>query len=243
MLKISVCPFSRFQNDEHFMYQTDFNGLITHYTPAALMIDAEYKTYSPLYTDEGEALNYVRKSTISDLLHTSDLVRDNTSDGIDDAIQSGLKHFSPLVREASARLKALRDTTGNITQRSYNKETADIIKLIADLKGPYAADVATLGIEAWVTELEANNNDFKELQKKRYDESDEKTRLRMKKVRIDVDDAHSAIVDKINALIIVNGEAPYVEFVNKLNLRIESYKNNLALYKGKGKTPPTPEKI
>jgi len=243
MLKISVCPFSRFQNDEHYMYQTEFNGLIVHYTAAALMIAAEYETYFPLYTDEGEALNFVRKSTLSDMIHASDLVRDNTCNGMDDAIKSGLKHFNPEVRAAATRLKVLRDTAGNFTRKSYNKESADIIKLLADLKGPYAADVGTVGIGDWATELEANNNDFMTLQKDRYDEKDEKTRLRIKQVRTEVDDAHNAIIDKINALILVNGEAPYVDFVNKLNLRMEAYTNNLAIYKGKVKATPAPENV
>jgi len=44
-------------------------------------------------------------------------------------------------------------------------------------------------------------------------------------------------------LIIVNGEAPYVDFVNKLNQRIDEYINNLAIYKGRTKTTdPAPEK-
>ena len=65
----------------------------------------------------------------------------------------------------------------------------------------------------------------------------------MKQVRVEVDGAYRTVVDKINALIIVNGEAPYVDFVNKLNLRIDEYTNNLAIYKGRTKTTdPAPEK-
>ncbi|HJV76972.1 MAG TPA: DUF6261 family protein [Paludibacter sp.] len=66
-------------------------------------------------------------------------------------------------------------------------------------------------------------------QKHRYDEAGEKTHLRIKKVRIDVDEAYRTLVTKINALIIINGEAPYVDFVNKLNQRIEAYTNFLIL--------------
>lgn len=51
-----------------------------------------------------------------------------------------------------------------------------------------------------------------------------------------MDEAYRTLVNKINALIIVNGEAPYVDFVNKLNQRIEAYTNNLSIYKGKAKT-------
>lgn len=243
MLKIKDSPLSRFQNDEHYNFHTDVNGLITYFTAASLLIVAEYATYSPLLEDEGDALNFVRKSSYSLALSESDKVRDNTIYGMDDAISSGLKHFDAAVRAASGRLKILRDSSGDIARKAYNKETGDIIKLIADLKGAYAADVATAKISDWATELESNNNDFVGVQKTRYDEAGEKTRLRMKEVRIDVDEAYRAMVDKINALIIVNGEAPYVDFVKKLNLRIEAYTNNLAIYKGRAKTTAPAEEV
>jgi len=106
------------------------------------------------------------------------------------------------------------------------------------LKGPYAADVATARISDWVVELEANQNNFAATQNQRYDEEGEKTRVRMKKVRVEVDEAYRIMVKKINALMIVNGEAPYVDFGNKLNQRIEAYTNNLAIYKGKITSSP-----
>jgi hypothetical protein len=243
MLKIKDSPLSRFQNDEHYNFHTDVNGLITYFTAASLLIEAEYATYSPLLEDEGEALNFVRKSSYSVALSESDKVRDNTIYGMDDAISSGLKHFDAAIRAASGRLKILRDVSGDIARKAYNKETADIIKLLSDLKGLYAADVTTTKLGDWVTELEKNNNDFVDIQKNRYDEAGEKTRLRMKEVRIDIDQAYKTLVGKINALIIVNGEAPYIEFVNKLNLRIEAYTNNLAIYKGKTKTSVPAEEV
>jgi len=156
--------------------------------------------------------------------------------GLVNAIKSGLRHFNVEVREASKRLKILRDSSDDIARKAYNKETGDIIMLLADLKGLYAADVTIAKIGDWVTELESNNNSFVDLQKTRYDEAGEKTRLRMKQVRIGVDEAYRTMVEKINALIIVNGEAPYTDFGNRLNLRIDAYTNNLAIYKGRGKT-------
>lgn len=163
----------------------------------------------------------------------ADIVRDNTIDGMDDAIKSGVKHFNAEVREPAKRLKILRASSGDITRKAYSKESGDIVKLLSDLKGPYAADVAAVKISDWVGELEVNQNNFVATQNHRYDEEGEKTRVRMKKVRVEVDEAYRIMVKKINALIIVNGEAPYVEFVNKFNQRIDAYTNNLAIYKGK----------
>lgn len=240
MIKISDCPLSRFSNEEHFKFHTDANGLIQSFTAATLMIAAEYVTFSALLVDEEQALNFVRKSTISDLMHDADEVRDNTLDGMDDAIKSKLKHFNADVRNAATRIKVMRDTVGNITLKSYDKESGAIIKLLSDLKGSYAADVATANIGEWVTELEANQNAFDALTIDRYDEKDAKTVLRMKQVRVEMDAAYRTITEKLNALIIVNGEATYAPFVSKLNLRIDSYIKNMAVRKGKTPPPAAP---
>jgi hypothetical protein len=40
-------------------------------------------------------------------------------------------------------------------------------------------------------------------------------------------------VERINALIIVNGATAYASFVNELNARIDAYNQMLALRKGK----------
>ncbi len=240
MLKILECPLSRLQNEEHYKFHTDTNGLITIFTAATLLIVAEYNVYLKAYADEGEALHFVRKSTYSDQLHVADMKRNETLHGIDDVINSGLKHFNTMVREASTRLKVMSETIGNITGKSQQNKTGAIIKLISDFRGPYKADITTVGLDGWVDELVANNTEHDTIENSRLDEKDAKTDLRMKEVRVDIDARYRTITDKINALIIVNGEAPYVDFVNKLNLRIDSYSNNLSIRKGKSKKSTDP---
>jgi len=126
MLEIEESSLSRYQNDEHYNFHTEVNGLITYYTAASLLIAAEYATYFPLLGDEGESLNFVRKNSYSTLVAQADIVRDNTIDGMDDAISSGMKHFNADVREASKRLKILRESSGDITRKAYSKESGDI---------------------------------------------------------------------------------------------------------------------
>jgi hypothetical protein len=239
-MKINNLSLTGLSNEEHFKFQTDVNGLIQFFTAATLMIAAEYESFSTLIADEEQALNFVRKSTISDLIQAADAVRDNTLNGMDDAIKSKLKHFNVDVKNAATRLKVMRDTIGNITLKAYDKESGAIIKLLADLKGSYAADVAKAGIGEWVVELEANQNAFDALTIERYDEKDAKTGLRMKEVRIQMDADYRKIAEKVNALIVVYGETAYAPFVSKLNLRIESYSNNMAVRKSKTITPVAP---
>jgi hypothetical protein len=91
-------------------------------------------------------------------------------------------------------------------------------------------------MDGWVAaELDADLVAHDAIEDNRYDEKDGKTHLRMKEVRKEIDTAYRTFTEKINALIIVNGQDPYADFVNKLNLHIDSYTTNLALSNGKGK--------
>lgn len=240
MLRISDCPLSRFQNEEHYKFQTDVNGLITFFTATSLLIAAEYDAFLKPYEDEGEALNFVRKSSYSDQLHAAEMKINETLDGIEHVINSGTKHYIPAVREASYHLKTLWKTNGDIKTKSQKNKFGAILKLIADLRGYYRTDTLTVGLDGWINQLEIDYNDYTSIENNIFEEKDDKTHLRMKQVRAEIDAAYRAVTEKINALIIVNGEAPYADFVNKLNLHIDSYTNNLALRKGKGKNPTDP---
>lgn len=240
MLKISECPLSRLHNEEHYKFMTDVNGLITYFTAASLLIVAEYASFTESHANEGEALNFVRKSTYSDQLHVVDLRINETLEGIENAIDSGLKHYSQPVREAATRLNVRWQTVGDIKRKSQQDKSGAIIKLITDFRSTYSADVNTVGISGWVDELSTENMTHETIEKSRINEQDSKTHQRMSQARIVSDAKYHTITEKINAMIIVNGQAPFVSFVNKLNLSIDAYTNNLAIRHGKGKKPTDP---
>lgn len=240
MLKIEDSPLSRFQNEEHYKYYTDVNGLITIFTAATLLIVPEYESFKKSYADEGEALNYVRKSTYTKMLREADTKINNTFDGIVDAVNSGLNHYSQSVKEASERLRVLLDANGNIKRKTQQNKSGATLKLVYELKGStYATDVDTVELNGWVDKLDADYKNHYALQTGKLNEQDARTHLRMKVVRTEIDSVYRRITEKINALIIVNGEAPYVEFVNKLNLLIHTYENSLSLRKDKDSSAAT----
>jgi hypothetical protein len=241
---IKEIGFIHFQNEEHYKFQCDFEGLVQLYTPATLKIEAAYSVYKPLFESEGEALNLVRKSSYTQSLSDADYVRDTTINGIEDAVKSALKHFNPTVREAANRLKILLDSHGDIARKSYDKETADITKLLSEFRGNYAADVATLTMTDWVNELEGNNNNFIAVQNDRYDEQGNKTRLRMKSVRKEVDETYNTIIKRINSMILLKEDLgidfDFGPFVSKLNQRIDNYVNNVARRAGRAQGTDEP---
>ena len=239
MLKISDCPLSRYTNDEHYKYQTEVNGLIARYPAVSMLIAPELNNFQKLYLDEGEALGFVRGSVYTEHLEVADAKCNETLDGMEAAIISGLRHYDPVVKAASERLSIWWDTNGNIKEKGQKSKSGAIIKLVTDFKGPYSADVNAAGLNGWVSELEADLNVHDEVEKTKYTEKASKTDLRMRQVRIDIDKSYRTIITKMNALIVVNGEEPFTEFVNELNTRIASYSNNLAIRSGKTKKETT----
>lgn len=232
-MKILNVKSDRFRNEEHFQFQTEFKDLVENYTPGALNIADIFAAYLLVYLNEAEALDVVRKSAFTVEIAGADHLRDVTYRGLCDTVKGAANHFKPAKREAAVRLQVVLGHFGNINEKTFDQQTASISALINDLNTSYAADVATLNLAEWVTELHENNTAFEVLMNKRYSSDSERTQLKMKEVRIEIDAAYRAITYRIEALIIVNGPENFTPFVNELNVRIEKYNNNLAQRKGR----------
>ena len=223
----------KLQNEEHFKFQTDFKGLVETFNPAALGIESLYAAYLPYYANEEQALDVIRKSSLTDDLTTADSLRDSTFSGLAGSVQSAGKHYKDEVRASAARLQVVFANYGNVAVKSYDKETAAIDQLVIDLQGSYATDVAIIGLTEWVAELKAQNTAFDNLKKMRHTEDSGKTIFKMKEERSNVDERYRAIVKRINALIEVIGDVAYSGFVAELNSRIKIYNNIVAQREGR----------
>ena len=65
-----------------------------------------------------------------------------------------------------------------------------------------------------------------------YEEEAAKSELKVKATRAEVDKVVRQIIERIEALIVIEGEANYIEFVRRLNLIFERYANTLAQRQG-----------
>lgn len=231
-MKISDFSLSRLRNEEHLQFHTSFKNLVLLTTAAALKIDLLFSTYLTLFANEELALDKVGKSSITDELADADTARDDLFRGLADAVKSARNHFRAEVRAAAKRLQVVLDSYGNIAIKAYEAETGAINKLVIDFNETYAADMATVGLTEWVTELKAKNDAFDSLKNSRYSEEISKTQLLMSQERAKLDVTYREIVERINALIIVEGEANYAPFVDQLNHRIDEYSNMLAIRQG-----------
>ena len=221
------------RNEEWFQFYTEFKTLVEQYNPETLDIDTLFTQFLSLYNDADEALEVIRKSADTKQIADADTTRDNVFRGFADAVKSAQNHFDSAKREAANRLQIVFDHYGNIARKSYDEETASIYNFIQDMKGSSAAEITTLGLGDWVTQLDSDNQAFEALMVDRYDETSSKTSLRMAEVRKETDRCYRDILDRLDALILINGNNDYTPFVKDLDTRVDRYSNIIAQRKGR----------
>ncbi|MDR1747318.1 MAG: DUF6261 family protein [Tannerella sp.] len=227
-MKITRLETSRLRNEAFFQFFTEFKELAAKYNPSALDIATLYDEFLPLYAEADEALELIRKSLLTDKMDEADHRRDQTYHGLVAAARACLTHFNAEKREAAERLAILFDTYGNLARKSSNEESAAIHNLLQELSGAYSTQVALLNIFDWTEQLAADNTAYETLYRERSAEIAGRPQSRMKEVRPKIQDVYARIVERIEALSLINGDSPYAPFVNEWNATVSSYKNALA---------------
>lgn len=229
---IKKINFVSLQNEEHFQFHSYFDTLVNETNPEVLKVAAHYAAYKALLVNERKALDVVLKSQYTAKIDLADAARDVPVQGFYKLVNGMTHHFNPTLSEAAQRIKVIIDSFSGITRLPYENQTAATIKFVDELKAAND-DIVLLGLSVWLTEIEARNIAFDTLVKSRFMETDGRTTLRMKQVRSEVDDAYTAITDRINASITLDGEAVLATFVSKLNNRIDTFTNTVAQRKGR----------
>jgi hypothetical protein len=226
--------YTNLRNEAHVEFNDTFSALVENHGVATLGIAPLYAAYKPLYAEEVALLDMIRKSEYTTELSAQDHARDSIFRGFADAIKSALNHFDTAKREAAERLSSVFEHYGNIATRSYDEETAAIDDLNRELEtDANAAALATLALGDWAVQLNAENRAFDALMRARYSEAATRPTARMRNVRAATDKALRAILDHVEALAAVNGEAAYAPFISELNAVSERYKNILAQQAGR----------
>jgi ribosomal protein L7/L12 len=234
-MRIEENDATRLHNAEHFQLHTEFKDLVAATGADNLNIAEQHARYLAAYADEDTAFKKIVKSAATEEVEAADRRRDATFRGLVTTVQGALHHFEPAQAEAARRLCIVLDTYGNLAAKPLHEETAELYNLLQELHGQWLPEVGALGLQGWVSKLQADNAAIDSLIKDRNTEGAAKTQLTVKEARRAVDAAYHAITERINALIVVEGEAPYADFVGKLNGFITTYENKVAQREGRAK--------
>lgn len=130
-----------------------------------------------------------------------------------------------------------------------DKQTGILLNMVGDWEGKHAQDVTNTNTSKFVELIKAANEKVHSLMVERSDEQKEIPVGALKSARKQTDNAYRALIKMVNALIMVNGEENYTDFIKFLNYEIKRYKEKVLNQKiAKGTKPddtptvdPTPE--
>lgn len=205
--------------------------------------------FLPALQEFDESLAPTRQKELTDKITALDSQRAKYFVGLNAHLRA-LKDFpDKTTADASIRLKHTIDKFGkNIHNLPLAEETAVLINILQELnQGEPKRDVALAGVLRWVEELQKVNEQFRTLFKERINKEasvevgkGRASRERMQKVFTDY-------VQRINALIVIEGQGAYRTLVDNINREIERAKQvkkqSEGISKGSGVVMPPVESV
>lgn len=182
---------------------------------------------------EDEALKISQKSLLTDEIAKADSDRDALYAGYKKAVEGFLAMpIADMAQAAKILSQHIKDYKIN-TADQLDKETGLLVNFISDLEDKYAAQVAKLGLTAFVTNLKEANERVRTLTLQRTNEKISITVGALKTARTASDDAYRALVKMVNALALVFGEKDYTAFIDYVNTEVTHYKREVIGQKAK----------
>ncbi|MEG1660852.1 MAG: DUF6261 family protein, partial [Bacteroides sp.] len=131
-------------------------------------------------------------------------------------------------RATAAEAYALIQKYGNITSMPYNEEYGRMHNLLQDLDTLGSEKQTQIYIDVWVSELQTQYDAFMAASAARTAEESLRITGLVKQTRTDADIAYHTLTERVNALSLVNGAAPYAKFIEHVNVLIDQAKAVLA---------------
>ena len=236
MKEIYDINIQRMNNGAHFTFVSNILARAEADTAVKGKAADQVNNLKAAVSAEDEALKISQKSLLTDEIAKADNDRDALYAGYKKAVEGFLAMpIADMAQAAKILSQHIKDYKIN-TADQLDKETGLLVNFISDLEDKYAAQVAKLGLTAFVTNLKEANERVRTLTLQRTNEKIGITVGALKTARTASDDAYRALVKMVNALALVFGEKDYTAFIDYVNTEITHYKREVL---GKKATAPS----
>lgn len=227
MKEIYDINIQRMNNGAHFTFVSNILARAEADTAVKGKASELVSNFKVAVAAEDEALKISQKSLLTDDIAKADIDRDALYAGYKKAVEAFLAMpIAEMAQAAKVLAQHIKDYKIN-TAGQLDKETGLLVNFITDLEDKYSAQVAKLGLTAFVTNLKEANERVRMLTLQRTNEKMGVTVGALKAARTASDDAYRALVKMVNALALVFGEKDYTAFIDYANTEITHYKREV----------------
>ena len=233
MKEIYDINIQRMNNGAHFTFVSNILARAEADTAVKGKASELVSNFKAAVAAEDEALKISQKSLLTDEIAKADSDRDALYAGYKKAVEGFLAMpIADMAQAAKILSQHIKDYKIN-TADQLDMETGLLVNFITDLEDKYSAQVAKLGLTAFVTNLKEANERVRMLTLQRTNEKMGVTVGALKVARTASDDAYRALVKMVNALALVFGEKDYTAFIDYVNTEITHYKREVIGQKAK----------
>ena len=227
MKEIYDINIQRMNNGAHFTFVSNILARAEADTAVKGKASELVSNFKAAVNAEDEALKISQKSLLTDDIAKADSDRDALYAGYKKAVEAFLAMpIADMAQAAKVLAQHIKDYKIN-TADQLDKETGLLVNFITDLEDKYSAQVAKLGLTAFVTNLKEANERVRTLTLQRTNEKMGVTVGALKTARTATDDAYRALVKMVNAFALVYGEKDYTAFIDYANTEITHYKREV----------------
>ncbi len=227
MKEIYDINIQRMNNGAHFTFVSNILARAEADTAVKGKASELVSNFKVAVAAEDEALKISQKSLLTDDITKADSDRDALYAGYKKAVEAFLAMpIADMAQAAKVLAQHIKDYKIN-TAGQLDKETGLLVNFITDLEDKYSAQVAKLGLTAFVTNMKEANERVRTLTLQRTNEKMGVTVGALKAARTSSDDAYRALVKMVNALALVYGEKDYTAFIDYANTEITHYKREV----------------
>lgn len=226
MKKINTIDTHSLTNGAHYNFMeaiyTNLNSILLY----GEKLQTEIPVFKTKLDNENAVLVLSRKSDKTDEIANADKARDNAYVGYKYAVK-GFTYLGSGAQYEAAKVLSQHLTDYQIdTKMSLSRQTGLMTNFIEDLESTYSEQVESLGLTPFVTMMKNGNAKVKAGLQSRDSERAGQTKAAMLSARADTDAAYQTIVDKINALYLVDttNTNEYVTTIDEINAQIKRYK-------------------
>ena len=232
MKKIKTFGIFALRNEESFGFLkvvvTETDNLPAEETTPAALTNA-VTTFKEAYKQFDYALESSAANPDVATASAADTARDQAWRGANNYLAAMCAHPDEETRNTALMLKADFDKYGDPTSLSQTEESGVLHNLLTDLKS-WAEHIRTaVTFDPWLNDLNAKEEAFLEaVAARNRSEASRAARIGLvKERRTAAEAAYRTLVDTVNALSILNGEADYEDFIDHVNAMIDRQKTVL----------------
>ena len=166
----------------------------------------------------------------------ADVERDQSWRGINAYVKAMCSHPTDDVASAATEAKSLFDKYGDPTSLAQTEESGVLHNLLQDLE---AFD--SFALDVWITDLKTKEEAFLAAAARRTEADAARQVGIVKETRTAAESAYRSLVDTVNALAMINGDADYATFIEHVNAVVERQKGILKARKTRNEKEDTTE--